>query len=139
MACSYTFNGESGLSYQDLISKLSSSEIDNALAILFSLKQDEVYDSISDLKKDYKFKQWQKSNFNSIDGEPSIDAGENMSIQQFIDSHYFMVNGEAPMFKMVFDDYLKYKKEYLVSNKHIKEEEAESYINLMKSRWEVIA
>lgn len=139
MACSYTFNGEPGLSYQELISKLSNSEIDAALAILFSLKQDQVYDSIQNLKKEYKFKQWQKSNFNSIDGEPSVDAGENMSIQQFIDSHYFMINGEAPMFKMVFDDYLKYKKEDLVSNKHIKEEEAESYINLMKSRWEVIA
>ena len=46
MACSYTFNGEPGLSYQELISKLSNSEIDAALAILFSLKQDQVYDSI---------------------------------------------------------------------------------------------
>ena len=139
MACSYTFNGEPGLSYQELISKLSNSEIDTALSILFSLKQDQVYDSIQDLKKEYKFKQWQKSNFNSIDGEPSVDAGENMSIQQFIDSHYFMVNGKAPVFKMVFDDYLKHKKEDLVSNKHMKEEEAESYIKLMKSHWEVIA
>jgi hypothetical protein len=37
MACSYTFNGEPGLSYQELISKLNNSEIDAALAILFSL------------------------------------------------------------------------------------------------------
>ena len=141
MACSYTFNGEPGLSYQELISKLSNSEIDAALSILFSLsdKQTKMYDAINEVKKDSKFKQWEKSNFNSIDGEPPIDVEKDMSIQQFIDSHYFMINGEAPMFKMVFDDYLKYKKEDLITNKHVKEEEADSYINLMKDRWQVIA
>ena len=76
MACSYTFNGEPGLSYQELISKLSNSEIDAALAILFSLsdKQTKMYDAINEVKKDSKFKQWEKSNFNSIDGEPPIDV-----------------------------------------------------------------
>jgi len=43
------------------------------------------------------------------------------------------------MFKMVFEDYLKYKKEDLVSNKYMKEDEAEAYVELMKSRWEIIA
>jgi hypothetical protein len=98
-----------------------------------------MYDAINEVKKDSKFKQWQKSNFNSIDGEPPIDVEKDMSIQQFIDSHYFMINGEAPMFKMVFEDYLKYKKEDLITNKHVKEEEADSYINLMKDRWKIIA
>jgi hypothetical protein len=55
-----------------------------------------------------------------------------MSIQQFIDSHYFTVDGEPPMFKMVFDDYLKYKKEDLIKNKHMAENDAEMYVNLMK-------
>lgn len=139
MACSYTFNGKVYDSYQTLIEQLDSAEIESALSILFSLKQDDVYDSIMSLKKDYKFKQWEKSNYNGIDGEPPIEIGDYMSIQQFIDSSYFMVDGESPMFKMVFEDYLKYKKEDLITNKHVKEEEADSYINLMKDRWEVIA
>jgi hypothetical protein len=91
------------------------------------------------LKKEYKFKQWQKNTYNGIDGEPSIDAGENMSIQQFIDSHYFMVNGEPPMFKLVFEEYLEKKKEHLVKSQHLSEEEAELLINTQKDRWEIIA
>lgn len=139
MACTYTYNGDSGLSYQALIDKLSNSDIDTALSILFSQTQDDLYDQIQELKKEYKFKRWEQETFNGIDGEPSVDAGDNMSIQQFIDSHYFTINGEVPMFKMVFDDYLKHKKKDLVENKHMKEEDAEDYINLMKSRWEIIA
>ena len=139
MACSYTFNGKVYESYQTLVEQLDSAEIESALSILFSLKQDDVYDSIMSLKKDYKFKQWEKSNYNGIDGEPPIEIGDYMSIQQFIDSSYFMIDGEAPMFKMVFEDYLKYKKEDLVDSKHMSEEEADMYIGLMRQRWEVIA
>lgn len=140
MACEYIFNGSNPMSYQQLIESLDNADIDTALSILFSLsKQDDVYDSIAQLKKEYQFKTWNKTTFNSIDGEPSLDAGNNMSIQQFIDSHYFMVNGEPPMFKMVFDDYLKYKKEDLIDSKKMSENEAEEYVNLMKDRWEIIA
>ena len=139
MACTYIYNGQDPVSYQTLIQQFTDKDIENALSILFSQTQESLYDSISELKKDYQFKQWEKSTFNGMDGEPSVEAGENMSIQQFIDSHYFTVNGEAPMFKMVFEDYLKYKKEDLVSNKYMKEDEAETYIELMKSRWEIIA
>lgn len=129
------------MTYQALIDSLSESDIDEALSILFSLsKQDTIYDSVMQLKKEYQFKTWEKKTFNSIDGEPSIDVGSDMmSIQQFIDSHYFMVNGEPPMFKMVFEDYLKYKKENLVENKKLSESDAEDYVNLMKDRWEIIA
>lgn len=139
MACEYSFNGQTNLSYQQLIELFNESEIESALSILFSMKQDLVYDTILSLKKDYKFKQWEKSNYNSIDGEPSVEVGDSMSIQQFIDSHYFTVDGEPPMFKMVFDDYLKYKKEDLIKNKHMTENDAEMYVNLMKQRWEIIA
>lgn len=139
MACKYTFNGNVHDSYQELITHLSEEDIDKALSILFSLsdKQEQVYNSIVELKEKYKY-EFKKST-NIIDGEPSLETTENMSIQQFIDSHYFMINGEPPMFKMVFDDYLKYKKEDLIATKHIKEEEAEAYVNLMKDRWETIA
>jgi hypothetical protein len=83
MICTYTFNGGEPMPYEDLIKNLSESEIDEALSILFSLsKQESVYDSIMDLKKEYQFKTWNKSTFNhGIDGEPSIDTGDNMSIQ----------------------------------------------------------
>ena len=139
MACSYTFNGKVYESYQTLVEQLDSAEIEAALSILFSLKQEDIYDSIMSLKKDYKFKQWEKSNYNGMDGEPPIEIGDYMSIQQFIDSSYFMIDGEPPMFKMVFEDYLKYKKEDLVDSKHMSEEEADSYINLMRQRWDIIA
>jgi hypothetical protein len=63
-----------------------------------------------------------------------------MSIQQFIDSAYFMVDGgEPPMFQMVFEDYLKYRKQSLIKSKKMDESEAERYISLMKDRWEIIA
>ena len=143
MACTYTFNGKSDYSYTELIKQLASADIDKALAILYSLKQDDVYDKLIDLKEKqkeiYKFKAWEKKTYNGIDGEPSIDAGENMSIQQFIDSHYFMVNGEPPMFKLVFEEYLEKKKEHLVKSQHLSEEEAELLINTQKDRWEIIA
>jgi hypothetical protein len=98
-----------------------------------------VYDSIVELKQEYKFKAWEKKTYNGIDGEPSIDAGENMSIQQFIDSHYFMINGERPVFKLVFEEYLAKKKEHLVKSQHLSDEEAELLINTQKDRWEIIA
>jgi hypothetical protein len=50
-----------------------------------------------------------------------------------------MVNGERPVFQMVFDDYLKYKKKDLIEEKKMSEEDAEKYVNLMKDRWEIIA
>ena len=139
MACTYTYNGEANLSYQALIEKLSNSDIENALSILFKLSQEQVYDQIVQAKKDYKFKQWEKATYNGMDGEPSVDAGDNLSIQQFIDSHYFMINGEPPMFKMVFDDYLKYKKKEMVESRRMTEEQAEARISVMKDRWELIA
>lgn len=139
MACTYIFNGKKYDSYTELIEQLDSADIDKALSILYSLKQDDVYDNIVELKKEYKFKQWQKNTYNGIDGEPSIDAGENMSIQQFIDSHYFMIDGESPTFKLVFEEYLAKKKEHLVKSQHLSEEEAELLINTQKDRWEIIA
>ena len=143
MACTYTFNGKSDYSYTELIKQLDSADIDKALSILYSLKQNDVYDKLVELKErqkqTYKFKEWEKKTYNGIDGEPSIDAGENMSIQQFIDSHYFMVNGKSPMFKLVFEEYLEKKKEHLVKSQHLSEEEAELLINMQKDRWEIIA
>ena len=143
MTCTYTFNGKPDLSYTELIKQLDSADIDKALSILYSLKQEDVYDKLIELKEKqketYKFKAWEKKTYNGIDGEPSIDAGENMSIQQFIDSHYFMINGERPMFKLVFEEYLAKKKKHLIQSQHLSEEEAELVVNTQRDRWEIIA
>ena len=141
MACNYTFNGKVYSSYQELIDSLDSAEINSALSILFSLedKQAQVYDSLMALKREHQFKQWEKSNFNSMDGEPSIDVKDGMSIQQFIDSAYFTIDGEPPVFRLVFEEYLKRKTEELVQSKTMSEEDAENYVALMKDRWEIIA
>lgn len=142
MACSYTFNGKVYASYQELLDSLDSADIDKALSILFSLsKQDAIYGSLHELKREYKFKQWEKSNFNGMDGEPSVDTNSDdvMSIQQFIDSAYFMIDGEPPVFRMVFEEYLKHKTEELVKSKAMSEEDAEMYVSVMKDRWEKIA
>jgi uncharacterized protein YjgD (DUF1641 family) len=56
MACIYTYDGNPPLSYQELITKLKDSDIEKALSILFKVKQDDIYDSIVQLKKEYKFK-----------------------------------------------------------------------------------
>mgnify|MGYP003314686731 CR=1 FL=1 len=68
MTCEYRFNGGEPMTYQALIDNLSGADIDTALSILFSLsKQDAVYDSIMQLKKEHQFKTWEKKTFNSID------------------------------------------------------------------------
>ena len=141
MACNYTFNGKVYSSYQELIDSLDSAEINSALSILFSLedKQAQVYDSLMALKREHQFKQWEKSNFNSMDGEPSIDVKDGMSIQQFIDSAYFTIDGDRPVFQMNFEEYLERKTKELVESKAMSEEDATAYVTVMEDRWEKIA
>ena len=139
MECKYTFNNESGLTWEQLLEKFSEDEIQTALSILYSRSQDSVYDSLLELKKKHAYA-FKAGSYSGMDGEPTVDTKDKeMTIQQFIDSHYFTVDGEAPMFKMVFADYLKYKKEQLINSKRMREEEAEAHINTMKDRWEIIA
>lgn len=139
MECKYTFNNESGLTWEQLLERFSEDEIQTALSILYSKSQDSVYDSLIELKKKHAYA-FKTGSYNGIDGEPTVDTKDKeITIQQFIDSHYFTVDGDAPVFKMVFAKYLEHKKEYLVKTKRMQEEEAEVYINTMKDRWEIIA
>lgn len=138
MECEYIYGGQK-LKYQQLVEQIQNIDLEGALSIVYKLDQDDIYNSIIKLKKEYQFKQWEKSQYRGIDETPSIDVGDDMSIQQFIDSAYFMVNGEPPMFQMVFEDYLKHRKQVLIESKKMNESEAERYISLMKDRWEIIA
>jgi hypothetical protein len=138
MDCKYIFNETVYDSYQDLTQALEESEINKVFSILYSL-QDENVAKILELKKDYAYEKWTKNTFNGIDIEPSISSDKNMSIQQFIDSDYFSINGKSPIFKLVFSEYLKNKKEELIKDKHMSDQEADTYINLLKDRWEIIA
>ena len=92
MGCEYIFNGNTYSSYQELIDGFSDADLENALSILFSQtdKQTAVFDSLMELKRKHQYT-WDE--YNVIDGDPSLDAGERMSIQKFIDSHYFFVEG----------------------------------------------
>lgn len=139
MKCTYTFNNESGLSWDQLIQKFSEDEIQSALSVLYSRSQNQVYDSLLELKKKY-VPSFKKDTYSMIDGEPSVNTPDNsQTIQQFIDSVAFTVDGERPMFQMVFDEYLKRKKEHLIRTQKMQDEEAEQYVFTMKNRWETIA
>lgn len=140
MACTYTYDGEPDMSWETLLTKFTEEDLSTALSILYSRSQTAVYDSIKDLKEK-RTSEFKKGSYNVIDGEPSVTTTDSeMTIQQFIDSNYFTTaDGERPMFRMVFDQYLKYKKDILVKAKKMSEEEAETYINLLKDRWEIIA
>jgi hypothetical protein len=121
MDCKYIFNETVYDSYQDLTQALEESEINKVFSILYSL-QDENVAKILELKKDYAYEKWTKNTFNGIDIEPSISSDKNMSIQQFIDSDYFSINGKSPIFKLVFSEYLKNKKEELIKDKHMSDQ-----------------
>lgn len=117
MECTYTFNNESGLSWEQLIQRFSEDEIQTALSILYSRSQNQVYDSLLELKKKY-VPSFKKDSYSVIDGEPYVNTSDkSQTIQQFIDSIAFTVDGERPMFQMVFDEYLKRKKEHLIKTK----------------------
>lgn len=137
MGCEYIFNGVTYSSYQELIDGFSATDLENALAILFSQtdKQTMVFDSLMELKKKHQYT-W--SEYNGIDGEPSLEVGDRMSIQKFIDSHYFMIDGKPPMFKLDRDEYLKHKKKELVSSEVMTEEDAEAYVHTIQENWDTV-
>lgn len=137
MECKYIVNNESH-TYQELVDSITDGELIDFHSILFS-RQETTYQKVRTLKKEYDFERWTAENYNSINIEPSIKTGKDLSIQQFIDSHYFVIDGKAPMFKMSFDDYLKYKQSELVDQRTMTEEQALEHITNMKDKWEIIA
>lgn len=150
MECKYSIGKGPYVSYQELVDYIAKSEnIDNVLSILFSQDQDNVYKHLVDLKnkKEYQFKTWSKnkakieeSTSRMLNGEPLLEVGDtDMSLQQFIDSGYFRIDGERPMFQLNFEEYLEIKKKELVDQKRMPEQDAVNHIKLLKERWEKIA
>lgn len=142
MNCTYKLDNEHVGSYTQLVKLLNEADIDSMLSILFSLdpetKQENVVRKIKEVKKEYFLENVNNSSFN-IDGEPTLKVSDKMTIQQFIDSHYFTVNGGSPVFKMVFDDYLTYKRKDLIDNVKMSEDQADEFIHNMRDKWEIVA
>lgn len=138
MECSYLFNGKVYNSYKNLIEALDSSEIDQALSILYSLKPEEVANTILRANRQFNLKIRNKS-VAAMDGEPDIDSGRYLSLQQFIDSPSFTIDGKAPIFQMDFNRFLDYKKKDLMMNHDMTEDEAEEHVKGMKEHWDIIA
>lgn len=141
MECKYTYNGVEYGSYLDLLSELSKSSNYNTLAdILFSQesKQQAVFDKIAQLSKDNL--SLNTDNMQLIDGSPDVDAGGNrFTSQTFIDSAYFKVDGEPPIFQLKTEDYVETMKERLVKQKEMTAEQAEAWGNLVQDKWNDIA
>lgn len=136
MGCKYNFNGKVYNSYQSLVENLSESDIQSAMAILYSLeadKQSQLFDKIDQLKQDYKFKK------TSMMDDVDIDSKDSFTTQTFIDSAYFTINGKSPMFRLDFDnEYLPLVKDQLISQGYT-EEQATQAVQLRKNNWETIA
>ena len=138
MSCKYIFNGKVYNSYQSLVEGLSDGDIQSALAILYSLEHDKqtlLYDKLDKLKKEYKFAANKESPIDDVD----INAGKDFTTQTFIDSTYFTVNGQSPMFRLNFDtEYYPIMKEQLVKEGY-SEQQADEAIKTRKQNWETIS
>lgn len=138
MSCKYLFNGKVYNSYQSLIEGFSEGDIQNALAVLYSLEHDKqtlLYDKLDKLKKEYKFSANKESPIDDVD----INVGKDFTTQTFIDSAYFTIDGQSPMFRLNFDtEYYPIMKEQLIKEGYT-EQQADYTIKTRKQNWETIS
>lgn len=141
MACKYIYNGKTYDSYQALVSALSDTDMSNIADILFSqqTKQDAVYDRISNLRSSVNLS---TDNTQIIDGSPDVEAfPDTFTTQTFIDSQYFSIGNEAPMFRLSTEDYIETMKRKFVNDKdmNMTQEQADAWGELVQGRWDTIA
>lgn len=139
MPCEYTFNGETYGSYQALIEALSNENFDSIADILFSKgdKQAIICDAIQSARKEAFLS---TSNTQLIDGGPDIEHdSDTFTTQTFIDSAYFKVGGESPIFQLSTEDYVRQMKEKFVADKVKTKEGAEEWGETVQERWDTIA
>lgn len=135
MKCKYKIGDKIYSSYQELISNISDDEIKNFAAILFSLDtENQLYDKIQSLSHEYAITHHKDSFMDDSD----ISVSNGFTTQTFIDSGYFLVNGEPPMFRMDFDTYTNLMRVKLV-NSGFTEQQAKNVIDMQKANWETIA
>lgn len=142
MKCVYTYNNKIYKSYQDLIEHFSNSDIESELAILFSLEvnnQQKTADRISEIKKESYLKKSQDKSFN-LDLDPDIETdSKNFTTQTFIDSGYFTINGEAPIFRLNKKEYVQIIKDRLINKNNLSEQESNEYCDKLQNNWDKIA
>nr|DAF63725.1 MAG TPA: hypothetical protein [Podoviridae sp. ctz6O13] len=139
MACKYIYNGKEYGSYQDLVASLSDEDMSSLADILFSKndKQNIVYDKINKIRKSITLS---KENVQIMDGSPDIaSTGNNFTTQTFINSQYFLVDGEPPMFRHSTQEYVETVKRKAVESKEMTEAQADAWGNLVQEKWDYIA
>lgn len=75
-----------------------------------------------------------------MDGGVDIEAPKgDFTAQSFVDSPYYLVGGEPPMFKMNTEDYVRIMKKQWTTKGSLTEEEAEARGATIQARWDEIA
>lgn len=139
MNCKYKYNGETYDSYQALVAALSDEDMSKLTDILFSQqsKQDALYDKVVRLRTPVELS---SDNTEIIDGSPDIDHGaDSFTTQTFIDSQYFSVGDEAPMFRLSTKDYVETMKRRYVEDREMTQDQADAWGDLVQQRWDTIA
>lgn len=139
MGCTYIYNGEKYDSYQELVSSLADEDMSKLADILFSKqnKQDAVYDRLQSLKISANLN---TDNTQIIDGSPDIEhSADSFTTQTFIDSQFFLVDGESPMFRLSTEDYVETLKKQFVDKKEMSQEQADIWGETIQNKWDTIA
>lgn len=135
--CKYIYNDKVYNSYDSLISALSEDDIEKALSILFSLnkdKQSEISDKIKSVNKTYNF----AKNQTIIDGSPDIQVSSGFTTQTFIDSAYYVINGESPILRLNNEEFAEAMKDQMVNIGNMSEEDAALTISKIQEKWDRI-
>jgi hypothetical protein len=146
MACEYIYGDNSPKSYDELIKNLSEGDINTAISILFSLTEDKQANTvkkIDELKEQHKLKivpYSVQSSYSSILGDPDIDIPSGyFPTQTFIDSGHYLVNGDAPVFRMDTDEYLDLERKRYIDEYGMSKEEADEKCEFIKKHDERVA
>lgn len=135
--CKYIYNDKVYNSYDSLVSALSEDDIEKALSILFSLnkdKQSEISDKISNINKTYNF----AKNQTIIDGSPDIQVSSGFTTQTFIDSAYYVINGESPILRLNNEEFAEAMKDQMINIDNMSEEDAALTISKIQEKWDRI-
>lgn len=137
--CKYTFNGKVYNGYESLLKEISKLDLEGVFSMLFSLdsdKKSQLVDKLESINQtQYKLKKSQES---ILDGDTDITVKKGFTSQTFIDSAYFTINGESPIFRQNNDDYIKIQAANKVKSGELTEEEAVLYSQQIVDNWKKI-
>ena len=139
MACTYVYNGVKYNSYQELVNALTDQDMSNIADILFSQtsKQDMLYDKLQNLKRSSNLS---AQNAQIIDGGPDIEhAANEFTTQTFIDSQFFSIGNQPPLFRLSTADYVATLKRKMVADGDMTQDQADAWGDLVQQKWNTIA